>query len=596
MAFHHAFLSLPGEVRDNIYLHYFQVGGGYAYDAKCDKLKTWDNQPIELSLLYTCRTIAQEARHLPLSLNTIEFKTLYQPKLNNLAGCFNLVTSTYQHLQSELVMLLESVGALNLEIHNQLALDFPDFRSRLNFTVRPYQRAHERHLEDPSHIGEGVMTDSELLERDIDPSVNALRQLRSTLGWQTQDALAINASIYSSIGFYRGFSRIRRPWFSDHLWWPNSFWEAEKTLSSALNLLATHKPADFTRQIYTNFPQWVPSYPASEFLSLRFEHWAIPSPAEVKHAMDLLAIGDCWDLPGMWHEARACCIGDNGDEIGFGQRPHHHPPVVSGVRCREKIRFSAVANAIQFLETRLSHKQRLEIRNLVLHEDLPSVNQPSAHAQGLAKFYHENPNLIVERRVNLIGCVLPALASPTYVAERCRDPEACLDEVPISPRWMRSRITQWLQDALAVTDVGIPSGSFTLVLQAGSYKDYFADQFQNQIQTEIAWQRAFKRLNPEYPFDSPRGTNYNVIQNLMIQEKEIEALQTLGNMTSPILRSDFNTGVALEFDTIVNQTSHLRDFGWMREWYAATLMSIEQPIHKLDYNTRLLENFEIQMG
>lgn len=55
-------LSLPLELREQMLYHYFKVDGGYVYDAESDTLKTAGNRPIDLNLLYTCRTIAREAK------------------------------------------------------------------------------------------------------------------------------------------------------------------------------------------------------------------------------------------------------------------------------------------------------------------------------------------------------------------------------------------------------------------------------------------------------------------------------------------------------------------------------------------------------
>ncbi|UZP43225.1 hypothetical protein NXS19_011041 [Fusarium pseudograminearum] len=604
-------LGLPGEVREKIYRHYFQVDGGYAHDAESDKLKTADGHPIDLSLLYTCRTIACEARDLPLSVNDITFTTLYRPELNNLAGCSNLVSSTYQLLEADLLLLIGIDGAISPEIHSQLAIEFPEFETRLAFSLRPYKHMN-RSLADLFNQTPGDRMHRYMVYLGSEPEINdcsaaslEIEQLRSTMGRLTGKALYRNANILglTSSGYYRGFSRINGIYHraSSDLNWSKSFWEAERTLSSALVLLARDKPAEFRNQIYANFPQWVGSYPAHEFLNLRFEHWTIPSSAKVKHAMKLLAIGDFWHFPGMWHEARACCKSDDGEMDGefehqYGQINYHvHNPVASSVRSREKIRFSAVANAIRFLETRLNPEQRRAIRNIILHEDLPSVNQPSAHAQGLAPFYRDNPHLRVERRVDLMGCVFPALASPCHVANRFKSPDACPNEPQLSGRKLRLRISQWLLDALAVTKVGIPAEAFTLVLQAGSYEDYFTNQFQQHIHKEIAWHRAFKTLNPGFPFSWPRNDDSWPIQISMIDKNEIDAIESLMKGTSPILRSDFNTGVEWEFDTIVSETRHLDMEEWMVARNKAMSKKIEQPTHPLDYITRLLENFEIQM-
>ncbi|KAL4725844.1 hypothetical protein ACLX1H_006518 [Fusarium chlamydosporum] len=69
--------DLPPEIRRQIFGNYFKVSGGYIYDGKSDKLRNADETPIDLSLIYTCRLIAEDCRNLPLAVNTIHFHTLY---------------------------------------------------------------------------------------------------------------------------------------------------------------------------------------------------------------------------------------------------------------------------------------------------------------------------------------------------------------------------------------------------------------------------------------------------------------------------------------------------------------------------------------
>lgn len=308
--------------------------------------------------------------------------------------------------------------------------------------------------------------------------------------------------------------------------------------------------------------------------------------------MSLLAIGDVWHLPSMWHDARSYYHNDDGDTAD----PRTRGLVARGssdVRCREKIRFSAVANAIRFLETRLSPMQRLDIRKLVLHEDLPSVNEPSAHAEGLAPFFRENSRLRVERRVDMMGCMFPALAAPSHVAARFQSPDDCPGEAELCPTSLRVRISRWLLGALATTLVGIPAEAFTLILEAGPYKDYFADQFQQRVHKDVAWYWANKKLEEG---NDIAPAYHRAIRDVLLKEEELEAIENLVNGTSPILRCDFNTGIALDPDIIVNATRHLAGtFDWVLAWGAGVPQRIEQPKHQADYNTRLADNFEIRM-
>jgi hypothetical protein len=82
------FLFLPREIRDLIYYDYLRMGteDGYTYDFEAGKLRTADKQPVDLSLMYTCRLVANEMRGLPLRLHRITFTTLYSDELRFRAG------------------------------------------------------------------------------------------------------------------------------------------------------------------------------------------------------------------------------------------------------------------------------------------------------------------------------------------------------------------------------------------------------------------------------------------------------------------------------------------------------------------------------
>ncbi|KAK4201159.1 hypothetical protein QBC40DRAFT_278634 [Triangularia verruculosa] len=81
-------LLLPGELRNQIYREYLFAGteDGYVYDFEAGKLRTANNQPIELNLMYTCKLIAREMQGLALCLHTVTFSTLYSTNLRTRAA------------------------------------------------------------------------------------------------------------------------------------------------------------------------------------------------------------------------------------------------------------------------------------------------------------------------------------------------------------------------------------------------------------------------------------------------------------------------------------------------------------------------------
>ncbi|KAH7183540.1 uncharacterized protein B0J16DRAFT_401979 [Fusarium flagelliforme] len=571
------FLSLPAELRDQIYHLYFRVGG-YAYDADSDCLKTAaDNRPIDLALLYTCRTIANEAIHLPLLLNSIKFTTLYRRDLNNLAGCFSMVSGLYHHLQADFV--LQPAHVLTPEMRAELALEHPNFSSHLDnaLLVREHdieegQRRYESHREDTAH-------ELWLYGREYNGNSIAMAA-KVSLKNQMEDALCVSAEAFlRESTFWEDLMQTSRYWKE----LSRSFWRVEGLFSHALKLLAQHNPSEFSRQLYMVFPEWDGRHSPQEFFNMRFDHWAIPSPSQVQHATQMLGLDAMWDVPDIWYGPP--------DDDG-----------TSGIRCRQKIRFSAAANAIRFLETRIPPKHRLNIRTLILHEDLPSVNVPSAHAQGLAPFFRENPLLRVERRVDMMRCMYGAFDNAEDVASHFLDSNAWPSTSGLTGADVGTPILQWLTDALAVTRVGIPAESFTLILEAGPYRDYFTIFSQQRLQKEMAWSRALNYLDERDAFGL-EGRALTTIQpdfmRFMMTCEDTDVIESLANETSPILRSDFNAGIALDVGAIVNQTRYLSTEDWFCEWYSDMWpwdLLEEQPPDQVDYKVRLADNYEIQIN
>jgi len=113
--------------------------------------------------------------------------------------------------------------------------------------------------------------------------------------------------------------------------------------------------------------------------------WRIPTVAE----LDILALVTGvtvpeYERPDAWHSH-------------FDWRHH---PWKTWEDMPGRYRFSAVSAAIHFLGS-MPASTRLDMRNLVVHEDRFSVPWPESHARGLAPFCAENPLLRIERRVSL---------------------------------------------------------------------------------------------------------------------------------------------------------------------------------------------------
>ncbi|KAJ4249110.1 hypothetical protein NW762_012444 [Fusarium torreyae] len=586
-------VNLPPEIRQQIYHNYFKAESGYVYDSRSDKLKTaHDNNPIELSLIYTCRSIAKDTRHLPLRINTIQFSTLYHEDWRNLAGCFNLVATYHHFLASDFTLHLGQF--MTQDMRYQLDLKYPDFGQRFDEGLSGHQFCMDAMVdenEEPTS-GDGPMetiSDTEFVDnnpRDKWTSnlCHSVREFRKSY---------VDNDISDSNNLYRGFSDVHLkidPWsILDDLSWVGSFWKTQDAFSYCLRLIAENKPIEFARKVRTSFPNWTTTDPVQGFFDLEFKQWAVPSQAAVMNAINSLNLGNIWQLPDSWHYTPPFMYDDAGrHNPGYDKRTGLYKP--SGVRCREKIRFSAVANAIRFLE-RLPVDQRTRIRSLILYEDFPSVNSPSAHAQGLAPFFRENPFLSVERRVSVLGCIHGYLhVDPSEAAAYFELEENSTAEV--HTRSFGRDIAHWLLDALAVSDAGVPPESFTLVIEGGRHRDYCADLFQRFVQKEIAWYKAYKELTQSGSLLMNEGAEYN--RGDMLKEEEVAALDQLLNQTSAALSCDFNTGVACDVEALVNETEGLSAYDWVDRWSDDNFPPWENLPHDLQYKDRLARNFEIQ--
>jgi hypothetical protein len=70
-----SFLTLPRELRDEVYAYYATQDGGYLYNQRTRKLRTASHGPVDLSLMQTCSQIAHELRPVIFKMNIITFRT-----------------------------------------------------------------------------------------------------------------------------------------------------------------------------------------------------------------------------------------------------------------------------------------------------------------------------------------------------------------------------------------------------------------------------------------------------------------------------------------------------------------------------------------
>ncbi|KAF5660165.1 hypothetical protein FHETE_9139 [Fusarium heterosporum] len=531
--------NLPPEIRHEIFSNYFQVEGGYVCDG--DRLHTADGAPIDLSLRYTCRSIANDTKHLPLAANIIKFTTIHRKEWRSLGGCLNLASSCYFVLLQAFVFHLAQY--IPHESWPLIDLKCPAFRRKL-------QRAEASH---------------QILMHDDDGD-NAEDE--------TQPCPFVSRHFWAHVGAVEKYSLLhytdygciyRHPdhRFPIHKLWgaAEDLFEVQAALSFCLRLIAETNPAEFTSHVYAALPHWAGRYSANDFFNLKFDHWTIPSQSEVAHVIKLLGIGDfVWELPDMWSYEPPSFYYQGSES----SRPRRYLTIEDvrqadpgrhlSQRGREKVRFSATAIAIRFLK-RLPANQRTRVRKLILHEDFPSVNVPSVHARGLIPFLRENPLLRVERRVSVLGCAADIIGwlRPDVLGLEREHNFKGIDNCDL-----KKRLSSWLLDALVMADLNLPPKSFTLLLESGGNAEYCTELFQvlhRHVALHRAWNLCMERGLLPHTTSEPRQVA-KIAKGFAVDETLIKALGILAKQES-ILRCDFNPGVELNVEEFVDTMRRL---------------------------------------
>ncbi|KAF4961191.1 hypothetical protein FGADI_427 [Fusarium gaditjirri] len=117
-------ITLPYELRVKIFEEYFRVEGGYVFSSESEKLTTVDGQPIDFSLMYTCHSIATDAKYLPFTLNKISFSTFFSPEWRAWAGRHQFLSHFLCLLKADLVYHLQG-PEMSPELESALQEKFP---------------------------------------------------------------------------------------------------------------------------------------------------------------------------------------------------------------------------------------------------------------------------------------------------------------------------------------------------------------------------------------------------------------------------------------------------------------------------------------
>lgn len=155
-----------------------------------------------------------------------------------------------------------------------------------------------------------------------------------------------------------------------------------------------------------------------------------------------------------------------------------HPTIEFTMRGGEYIRkrsFSAAATAIRFLE-QMPSKQQACVRKLIVEEDHPSIPSPHTHARGFIAHCLENPQLQVERKLNIWPAVFVPKGTERYISTQDFLCEMC----------------EWIREVKELRSAGMPDGSFALTIRGPTPE--FSQHLCDLVTEAVTWQRATEAL------------------------------------------------------------------------------------------------------
>ncbi|KAF5675545.1 hypothetical protein FHETE_2542 [Fusarium heterosporum] len=539
-----SFLGIPQELRDQIYHHYFKVEGGYTHDGAIDKIVRADGNSIDISLRYVCRSIAWETRNCALSLNSITFSPVCRDDWRSQALRLTHILKFQSILRVEMLFRLghlltgDMFESPSPEYAQYMPVIEADVAAELAREVtRPRPRPHPslEHFSRCQKLKEGY------------PTLLPIGEFRMTVFDNTVSC--------------------------------------NRTVVYLLRLLAEKHPAAFSEAIEEVFPGWADSHSVQDFLNIGFDHWAVPSNAEMVEIWKVFQFQIPWEC-----SYKPYVLDEN--------HPHYHGPKY---RYTQKYFFSATAMAIRFLK-QLPQCQRRLIQLLILNEDKAATGNPQSHIFGLIPFCKENPKLQIEHRVNVWTNMLVAGEELTssrmaFVIEWPPDPED--DSIRRSHQTpghsAAVHFAYWVLHTLAAIEDGMPAQSYKLLFDGGPDLNHATETFTKLFKLIIAW----LTLNTDcvkHGILAPPGSH----QYPFTTSSSTEGLASVYNRSS-VIQCNFYLDQPWDFEAIANgyamKRTTLRELGlsglsWLSQRHLPDCWDVSTS--KLDWVAIRLEYYDLE--
>ncbi|KAF5694823.1 hypothetical protein FDENT_951 [Fusarium denticulatum] len=486
-------LGLPSEMRQQIYLEYFTIEGGYVYDSATDKIVQANHCPIDLSLRQVCRTIARETYDYPFTLNTITFSTAYRRDWRKKAAALDFILSYHCLIIDAMLARLRHCSTPDMydTPSQQDSRYMPPIKQRISDTINFERRRPDCNI----HI-------------NTDCLINDFKK-----HWGNTQ----NGGDMTKVSMHH--NNISR----------------NRAYTNLLRQIASKHPEKFREAIDDLLPGWAKSKssPTSDFFNLGFEFWAIPSLPEITDTVERFELGERWDNLDLWRYSEYEKEGYTGKTYCY-QRKHF---------------FSAAALAIRFLKS-ISQTQRLLITKLTLNEDRMAFGNPECHIIGLIPFIKENPKLFIKHQVSLWrnifprGCATELSGFPTANESIIEPEEGIPGPHQVHYQWASRIISIFIMHTLEAMKEGLPPNSYCLILDGEPEMNHATKTFRYLMDRKIAWMTANTDCVAQGVLASPKSKNYPL--QTCFSTSELVAVHDRGS----IIQCNFTLDQPWNYNTI----------------------------------------------
>ena len=384
-------LSLPRELRDEIYVYYLQEPGGYVHSPTTNQLRCCNGQTIDFSLLRTCRSVANEMRDLPLRVNEVVFRP-FQDKPTRpgdtdiwhawtQSGKYDFLLGRMHLLQEEAFALAAStLGQSTFVLSSHLPIPNLAYGPAIDTTsvTRHISQSHPE-----SCIGDIMARIMKHANEDYVP-LAAVMGGPQTLTYYDREVIQGSLMQLTS---HAGFAeRLRsRGWFIDIL----GFLTSRAPHSHSYHLIPREKKSTAWYRVGKDsvFRAEHDVRSAEQLSLMRLEEmrfivaqiswqpWIVATEEEMTRLRDLFET----PCPKTWSSYE-----DSLASLQYFQ--------------------SAASQAIRFVNT-LQIQSRKQMRKIKILEDEKCAALPQCHLRGLLSISDEVPGLSVDRHVDLWRCV-----------------------------------------------------------------------------------------------------------------------------------------------------------------------------------------------